>query len=88
VWGTALFNVEVSLPGITVGRYTFPGAHILAAVLAAVIAALLRSLPFMLLNFGREWTDHQNAMTNPGRFSEQRRMLRRKTCRGSVAKSA
>jgi hypothetical protein len=55
---------------------------------AAVIAALLRSLPFMLLNFGREWTDHQNAMTNPGRFSEQRRMLRRKTCRGSVAKSA
>ncbi len=41
VWGTALFNVEVSLPGITVGRYTFPGAHILAAVLAAVIAGAL-----------------------------------------------
>jgi branched-chain amino acid transport system permease protein len=41
VWGTALFNVEVSLPGITIGRYTFPGAHILAAVLAAVIAASL-----------------------------------------------
>mgnify|MGYP001277199923 CR=1 FL=1 len=41
VWGTALFNVEVSLPGVSIGRYTFPGAHILAAVLAAVIAALL-----------------------------------------------
>jgi branched-chain amino acid transport system permease protein len=41
VWGTALFNVSVSLPGITVGRYTFPGAHILAAVLAAVIAGAL-----------------------------------------------
>jgi branched-chain amino acid transport system permease protein len=41
VWGTALFNVAVSLPGITIGRYTFPGAHILAAVLAAVIAAAL-----------------------------------------------
>jgi len=39
VWGTALFNVEVSVPGVTVGRYTFPGAHIVAAVLAAVIAA-------------------------------------------------
>jgi branched-chain amino acid transport system permease protein len=39
VWGTALFNVEVSLPGISLGRYTFPGAHILAAVLAALIAA-------------------------------------------------
>jgi branched-subunit amino acid ABC-type transport system permease component len=38
VWGTALFNVNVSLPGISMGRYTFPGAHILAAVLAAVIA--------------------------------------------------
>jgi len=41
VWGTALFNVEVSLPGITIGRYTFPGAHIVAAALAAVIAGLL-----------------------------------------------
>ncbi len=39
VWGTALFNVEVSVPGITIGRYTFPGAHIVAAVLAAIIAA-------------------------------------------------
>jgi branched-chain amino acid transport system permease protein len=41
VWGTALFNVELSLPGLTIGRYTFPGAHILAAVLAAVVAGLL-----------------------------------------------
>jgi branched-chain amino acid transport system permease protein len=41
IWGTALFNVEVSLPGISIGRYTFPGAHILAAVLAAVIAGAL-----------------------------------------------
>jgi branched-chain amino acid transport system permease protein len=41
VWGTALFNVDVSLPGITLGRYTFPGAHILAAVLAALIALAL-----------------------------------------------
>jgi branched-subunit amino acid ABC-type transport system permease component len=38
IWGTALFNVQVSLPSISMGRYTFPGAHILAAVLAAVIA--------------------------------------------------
>jgi len=49
VWGTALFNVEVSLPGVTVGRYTFPGAHILAAVLAAVIAALL----YLILHYTR-----------------------------------
>ncbi len=40
VWGTALFNVEVSVPGVSIGRYTFPGAHIVAAVLAAVIACL------------------------------------------------
>lgn len=39
VWGTALFNVEASVPGITVGRYTFPGAHIVAALLAVAIAA-------------------------------------------------
>jgi branched-chain amino acid transport system permease protein len=49
VWGTALFNVEVSLPGITVGRYTFPGPHILAAVLAAVIAAAL----YLFLHYTR-----------------------------------
>jgi branched-subunit amino acid ABC-type transport system permease component len=39
VWGTALFNVDVSVPGFSIGRYTFPGAHIVAAVLAAIIAA-------------------------------------------------
>jgi branched-chain amino acid transport system permease protein len=41
VWGTGLFNVDVSLPGVTWGRYTFPGTHILAAVLTAAIAGLL-----------------------------------------------
>jgi branched-chain amino acid transport system permease protein len=41
IWGTALFNVAVSVPGVSIGRYTFPGAHILAAVLAAMIAAAL-----------------------------------------------
>ncbi len=41
VWGTALFNVELSLPGVSIGRYTFPGAHILAAAMAAVIAGSL-----------------------------------------------
>jgi branched-chain amino acid transport system permease protein len=38
VWGTGLFNVEVSVPGFSLGRYTFPGAHIVAAIMAAVIA--------------------------------------------------
>jgi branched-chain amino acid transport system permease protein len=41
VWGSVLFNVPVSLPGITLQRYTFPGTHILAALLTAVVAALL-----------------------------------------------
>ena len=49
VWGTALFNVEVALPGISMGRYTFPGAHILAAVLSAVIAAAL----YLFLHYTR-----------------------------------
>src|ERR1700683_4295417 len=38
LWGSNLFNVEVSLPGVTWQRYTFPGTHILAAVLTAAIA--------------------------------------------------
>ncbi|MGE5640130.1 MAG: branched-chain amino acid ABC transporter permease [Clostridia bacterium] len=40
-WGTVLFNVPVSLPGLSLGRYTFPGTHIMAAVLTAVIAGAL-----------------------------------------------
>jgi branched-chain amino acid transport system permease protein len=41
VWGTGLFNVPVTLPGVTWQRYTFSGTHILAAALTAVIAGLL-----------------------------------------------
>jgi branched-chain amino acid transport system permease protein len=41
IWGTVLFNVPVTLPGVTLGRYTFPGTHILAALLTAAMAALL-----------------------------------------------
>ncbi len=40
-WGTVLFNVSVSLPGVSLGRYTFPGTHIMAAVLTGAIAAAL-----------------------------------------------
>jgi branched-subunit amino acid ABC-type transport system permease component len=39
--GTGLFNVEVSVPGVSLGPYTFPGAHIVAAIMAAVIAYAL-----------------------------------------------
>ncbi|MGA8649958.1 MAG: branched-chain amino acid ABC transporter permease, partial [Xanthobacteraceae bacterium] len=41
VWGTGLFNVPVSLPGVTWHRYTFSGTHIVAAVLTALIAGSL-----------------------------------------------
>lgn len=41
VWGTVLFNVPVSLPGISLQGYTFTGTHIMAAVLTVVIAGLL-----------------------------------------------
>jgi len=49
IWGTALFNVSVSVPGFSVGRYTFPGAHVLAAALAAMIACLL----YLFLHYTR-----------------------------------
>ncbi len=41
VWGTDLFNVQVSLPGFSLGRYTFPGPHLMSAALTAVIAGAL-----------------------------------------------
>ena len=40
-WSTSPYNVPVSIPGVTWGRYTFTGTHIMAAILAAVIAGLL-----------------------------------------------
>ena len=49
VWGTVLFNVPVSLPGITWRGYTFTGTHILAAALTAVIAGGL----YLFLNYAR-----------------------------------
>jgi branched-subunit amino acid ABC-type transport system permease component len=40
-WGTVLFNVPVTLPGVSWHGYTFPGTHLLAAALTAAMAALL-----------------------------------------------
>jgi branched-subunit amino acid ABC-type transport system permease component len=41
LWGTVLFNINVSLPGISFEGYTFPGTHLMAAALTGVIAVLL-----------------------------------------------
>jgi len=49
IWGTALFNIDVSMPGLSIGRYTFPGVHIVAAALAAVMACLL----YLFLHYTR-----------------------------------
>ena len=38
IWTTSPYNVDFSLPGITVGPYTFTGNHIAAAIAAVVIA--------------------------------------------------
>jgi branched-chain amino acid transport system permease protein len=45
-WGTDLFNVPVSLPGLSMGHFTFPGTHIMAAGLTVAIAGTL----YLLLN--------------------------------------
>lgn len=41
VWGTAVFNVDMRVPGITWNGYTFPGTHVMAAVLSIAIAGML-----------------------------------------------
>jgi branched-subunit amino acid ABC-type transport system permease component len=41
IWSTSPYNVNFSLPGITIGRYTFTGNHIAAAVSAVVVALAL-----------------------------------------------
>lgn len=41
LWSTSPYNVNFSLPGITVGNYTFTGNHIAAAIAAVAIALAL-----------------------------------------------
>jgi branched-chain amino acid transport system permease protein len=43
VWSTSPYNVNFSLPGITMGNYTFTGNHIAAAIAAVVIALALQA---------------------------------------------
>ncbi|HVP52042.1 MAG TPA: branched-chain amino acid ABC transporter permease [Terriglobales bacterium] len=42
IWSTSPYNVNFSLPGITIGAYTFTGNHITAAIAAVVIALALQ----------------------------------------------
>ncbi|MEI8393835.1 MAG: branched-chain amino acid ABC transporter permease [Rhodospirillaceae bacterium] len=50
LWSTDLYNVNYSVPGVTVQGFTFTGNHILAALAAALIAAGL----FVFLQHTRE----------------------------------
>jgi len=42
LWSTSPYNVNFSLPGLTIGEYTFTGNHIAAASAAVVIALALQ----------------------------------------------
>ena len=42
IWSTSPYNVNFSLPGITIGAYTFTGNHIAAAIAAVLIALALQ----------------------------------------------
>jgi len=42
IWSTSPYNVNFTLPGITIGAYTFTGNHIAAAISAVVIALALQ----------------------------------------------
>ena len=46
IWSTSPYNVNFSLPGITVGAYTFTGNHIAAAISAVVVALALELFLF------------------------------------------
>ena len=42
IWSTSPYNVNFSVPGVSVGAYTFTGNHIAAAISAVVIALALQ----------------------------------------------
>ncbi len=46
IWSTSPYNVNFSLAGITMGRYTFTGNHIAAAISAVVVALALQLFLF------------------------------------------
>jgi len=39
LWSTSPYNVQFSIPGVSIGRYTIPGNHLVAAVVAILVAA-------------------------------------------------
>ncbi len=41
LWSTSPYNIDVSLPGFSLGEYTFTGNHLLAAAAAVLIAIAL-----------------------------------------------
>ncbi len=41
LWSTSPYNVQVDMPGLSIGRYTIPGNHIVAAVVAILVAVAL-----------------------------------------------
>ncbi|MGZ4834987.1 MAG: branched-chain amino acid ABC transporter permease, partial [Terriglobales bacterium] len=46
IWSTSPYNVNFSLPGITIGAYTFTGNNIAAAISAVVVALALELFLF------------------------------------------
>lgn len=38
-WSTSPYNVQFSIPGVSIGNYTIPGNHLVAAVIAILVAA-------------------------------------------------
>ncbi len=52
LWTTSPYNIDFALPGITLGRYTFTGDHIAAAIAAVVIATSLQVFLYYT-RFGR-----------------------------------
>ncbi len=63
LWSTSPYNLDFALPGISVGRYTFTGDHIVAAVAAALIAAAMQVFLYYT-RFGksiRAVTDNRDA---------------------------
>ncbi|MGB9104848.1 MAG: branched-chain amino acid ABC transporter permease, partial [Terriglobales bacterium] len=52
IWSTSPYNVDFSVRGITVGKYTFPGNSIAAAI-SAVVVALALDLFLKRTRFGK-----------------------------------
>jgi hypothetical protein len=76
-WGNLVQDILLTTGDVRgiMYRYKFLPLDTSATTVAEVVASLLRSLPFVLLNFNRAWCDHEALQSDPWLIIKRRREI-------------